>query len=694
MEENRKKRVGFVVGNYHTDHPSRLVHTIWELLRDEDVELRVFLGTESASFMKDFTMRSNLFDYQYASLCGYSVYERTDLLIISAGTLCIYQNDIPLDEFLRHTPDIPMILMETDRVQGGGISLIADNTQGLAGCVEHLITVHGKTRIGYVSGPDNNKDAEERFEGYRRTLEKYGIPLREEYIAHGDYSEHVDEIVEELLDRAPELEAIVSANDEMAISIYRVCRRRGLTVGKDIAVTGFDDILMARYMEPPLTTARQDYDAFSRAAAESAMKLLNGRKAKSMRIPVPFIKRCSCGCAPDPSDKKEQVISGGQAEWIRDLQRSKEYQHNSWIGSLMNREMLLEVDKPKQFFASIGSFLAYLETSRSYLCLFEHPIEVKQGTILDFPEKICVCMKQEGRGYEGYDWDEAPMMYRNSDDEGFFMPGSFMTFLLFDEEYQYGVLNAAIEPEKIDFYYMLSLDIGTSLRYMDLWAKQKRYRDELQAMARTDSLTGLNNRAGVINVCEDMIGRRTRRGGVIMADLDHLKQINDTFGHHEGDAALMAVADIFLEATGTGARAEAAGAAAGGEAGTAGVGAGKRADAAGSGTDGETGAKARGTGKQAEEVIDRVVGRIGGDEFICCQVNASEDRLREQVKRIDELCEKFNETSGKPYYVEVSAGIATGRVRSISDWTALSGKADEMLYEEKKLRRDFVTRQV
>ena len=149
----KKTRVGFVVGNYHTDHPSRLVHQIWELLKDEDVELQVFLGTESASFIKDFTMRSNLFDYQYASLCGYTEYAALDLLIISVGTLCIYQNAIPLDEFLRHTPDIPTILMETDRDPENGISLIADNTQGLASCVEHLIADHGLTRIGFISGP-------------------------------------------------------------------------------------------------------------------------------------------------------------------------------------------------------------------------------------------------------------------------------------------------------------------------------------------------------------------------------------------------------------------------------------------------------------------------------------------------------------------------------------------------------------
>ena len=647
MMKNRKKKIGFVVGNYHTDHPSRLVRTIWELLRDQDVELQVFLGTESASFMKDFAMRSNLFDYQYASLCGYTRYEDLDLLIISAGTLSIYQNAIPLEEFLRHTPDIPMILMETDQVRGGGISLIADNEQGLSSCVEHLITVHGMTRIGFVTGPDNNRDAEERFAGYRNTLLKHGIEFREEYIAKGDYSEHVDQSVEQLLNRAPELEAIASANDEMTVAIYRVCKKRGLTVGKDIAVTGFDDMMMARYMDPPLTTARQDYDAFSHTAVDCAMKIFRGEKVSSRRIPTPFIRRCSCGCTWEAAAQEEDAVPG-QEELIRNMRRSREYQHNSWIGSLMNREMLLEVEKPKHFFASIGSFMSYLGTASSYLCLFEHPLKVKEGTIPDFPQRIFVCMRQTGSEYEGYDWDEAPVMNLDfgTDKGEFRAEGGFMTFLLFDERYQYGVLNAQIEPDKIDFYYMLSLDIGTNLRYMELWAKQNQYRAELQAMTRTDTLTGLNNRAGVIQARESMVGRRRRMAGVIMADLDHLKQINDTFGHHEGDAALRAVAKILRSVN--------------------------EAD--------------------PETAKKQVVGRIGGDEFILCSVEVPLEDLEEQVRQIRALCDAFNENSGKPYFVEISAGIAVDRVRTLEEWEELAARADQDLYEAKETRREFVIR--
>ena len=77
-------------------------------------------------------------------------------------------------------------------------------------------------------------------------------------IAQGDYSEFVDKQIEKLLDDNPDAQAIVFANDEMAFSGYRVCEQRGLKVGKDILITGFDDCERASGMEPPLTTVQQD----------------------------------------------------------------------------------------------------------------------------------------------------------------------------------------------------------------------------------------------------------------------------------------------------------------------------------------------------------------------------------------------------------------------------------------------------
>jgi diguanylate cyclase (GGDEF)-like protein len=212
-----------------------------------------------------------------------------------------------------------------------------------------------------------------------------------------------------------------------------------------------------------------------------------------------------------------------------------------------------------------------------------------------------------------------------------------------------------IEPDKIDFCYMLSLDIGTSLRYMDLWAQQKQYRAELQAMASTDALTGLLNRAGVIRVRERMTGKTSRLAGVIMADLDHLKQINDTFGHNAGDIALTTAAEILKKALGGKQDAE--------------------------------------EGKSRPDEKDWVLGRVGGDEYMACFVNVTKEELEERIRRMHGLCDEYNQDSGQPFFVEISAGVAMGRVRNMEDWSLLTTKVDEQLYEAKKGRREFVIRE-
>ena len=109
-------------------------------------------------------------------------------------------------------------------------------------------------------------------------------------IAQGDYSEFVDRQVDQLLDDNPNAEAIVFANDEMAFAGYRVCEKRGLKVGKDILITGFDDCERASGMDPALTTVVQDGVLMSRMAVYDLIYKLDGKDALS-RSPVDVRKK-------------------------------------------------------------------------------------------------------------------------------------------------------------------------------------------------------------------------------------------------------------------------------------------------------------------------------------------------------------------------------------------------------------------
>ena len=155
--------------------------------------------------------------------------------------------------------------------------------------ISHLVEEHHLSRILFMAGPEHNTDAIERKEAYLETMKKYGLPVTHGMIAQGDYSEFVDKQVEYLLDSNPDAQAIVFANDEMAFAGYRVCEKRGLVVGKDIMITGFDDCERASGMEPPLTTIQQDGELMGKMAVYDLVNRLDGKdpgkEAVRLRLP-------------------------------------------------------------------------------------------------------------------------------------------------------------------------------------------------------------------------------------------------------------------------------------------------------------------------------------------------------------------------------------------------------------------------
>ena len=642
-KEERKKRIGVMVGNYHSDHPRKLVRRMWELLKDEDVEVIFYLGTESSSFLTDLISKNSNFDYQYASLYNLSNFDDLDVLIVSIGTLSIYQSSISVEDLLGALPDIPTVVLERACETDKGVWLIADNINGTYKCTEHLIQEHGLSNILFLTGPAGNCDSEERLQGYLSAMRDYSLPVESCMIGHGDYSENVDGVVEALLDANPGAQAIVSANDEMAIAIYRVCEARGLVVGRDIAVTGFDNAEVSEYMQPRLTTIEQNYDRLSKKAVETALAILRGEKVSSERIESPFIRRESCGCSLDDPRDMDEVDQGDREEYIRALQAHMDFRQEVWIGALLMREMIMETADRKKYLKSLGMCLSYLKVNRSYIALLDKPRKVDDGKIPQLPDNMRICLVQEGRKHKVYEGNDAPKMRADEDNLSAYgiRPSKYFNFLLFYEKYQFGILSVEIEPDRIDFFYMLSLELGSSLRHFQMAVAQQRYRAELQALARHDNLTGLYNRLGMAGVAAGFVKTHEDRLLVaMMADLDHLKQINDTFGHSAGDFAIRKAATILMDAV----------------------------------------------GKASP------LGRTGGDEYMAIFAVDSKEEIAAIEEKIHRACDEFNAISDKPYYVEISVGCHAFRTPEYEEFNSVMEIADGILYEAKKKRRPSVIR--
>ena len=221
---------------------------------------------------------------------------------------------------------------------------------------------------------------------------------------------------------------------------------------------------------------------------------------------------------------------------------------------------------------------------------------------------------------------------------------------------QYGVLAAEINPANLALFYLISRQIGNMLRMYQMSKEQKRMQQKLEALVRevreknevlnflseSDALTGCMNRRGLMEKAVQMNRKNDGKEMLILfADLDHLKEINDSFGHIEGDFAIKKCAETLKSVVG------------------------------------ENG----------------IIGRIGGDEFCARLPGNAEDGQR--IRRlIQKKSAAFNENSDKAYYVELSVGYT---IVTCSSGLAISDElkdADKALYEEKKKRRKSVKKQL
>jgi LacI family transcriptional regulator len=170
-------------------------------------------------------------------------------------------------------------------------AIAVDNHAGAKAMVEHL-AARGCRRIALIGGPANNFDAQERLRGYREALAER-LPGTPGLVVDGDFSEEAGyRAGQVLLGLAPRPDAIFAANDMMAIGCLFALNEAGVSVPGDIALAGFDDIPIARFVTPPLTTVRVRIADMGQRATDVLLHALKGDKAaEAITLPVELVAR-------------------------------------------------------------------------------------------------------------------------------------------------------------------------------------------------------------------------------------------------------------------------------------------------------------------------------------------------------------------------------------------------------------------
>lgn len=200
--------------------------------------------------------------------------------------------------------DQPLVLLNSKA--DGHDAITIDNYGGAQAVMRHLASL-GHTRIAFVKGPEQNADAADRLRGYRQAMRQArSTPVE----VAGDFSEQSGYAAAmELLATTPQPSAVFAANDAMAVGVLAGLMERGCSVPRDVSVAGFDDIPIARYVAPPLTTVKVDMTELGRRAFELVFDSIGTGAAHQPRhecIPTSLVVRQSCAAPRKKGAEKQR----------------------------------------------------------------------------------------------------------------------------------------------------------------------------------------------------------------------------------------------------------------------------------------------------------------------------------------------------------------------------------------------------
>lgn len=266
--------------------------TLWKGVVDEarkrDINLITFVGGELESPNRDESIKNIIYD-QVDHTC-------IDGLIVISSTLSSRINDDKMLDFLDRYKGIPLVSTGLQIPGYPGITI--DNTVSLVKLMNHMIEDHGYRKIAYLRGTENNPEAVIRYNVFLDAMKSHGIPVDQDIVGCGDFIySKAYEVVDGWLSENRRFDAIVSANDDMALGAIDAMKKYNMQCPEDIAITGFDNIEMSRYTTVSLTTINQPVYNLGRKSLDILLKHVNGEEVPwNTLVETELIIRKSCGC--------------------------------------------------------------------------------------------------------------------------------------------------------------------------------------------------------------------------------------------------------------------------------------------------------------------------------------------------------------------------------------------------------------
>ena len=429
---------------------------------------------------------------------------------------------------------IPVIVVDGE--YEGCVSITYDYAGGFEKVVRHVIEDHGVKRPHFMAGIPGNKFSEERLDVFKTVLKDNDIPFSEDMVSYGEFwAIPAREAARRIIAKGDLPEAIICANDIMAINVCDVLKEAGLTVPGDVMVTGFDGYDEAFMGIPGITTASCMTPGLADTVFTAVSNCLNGVQRMSYQTSPLLITNESCGC-PRVTIQDTTVMKNFNNSFYRYQDDIRAYhgivvdmmsstsseQMMCCLHSWFTKNMCCIVNA--DCFRSDSNFFLEEEHGSEYRVLYDSE---KYSDYPDPFDPIDVVPEFDKRMESGY-----PLIFNSLD----YMNKPFGYVCYKFDSYditEYSKTSSLTDTVNSGLGGYINMQYS---RYM--LAK-------VEEMYKTDALTGLYNRLAAREAYETMCTDPELQGKglcVIMADLNKLKRINDTLGHSAGDTAIAAVA--------------------------------------------------------------------------------------------------------------------------------------------------------
>lgn len=604
-------RIAVFAGQISLDSQSKVILGIYDKCKQSNVDLDLYALHSSNE------LKFNIGEFEHLNRLDFNIYDGFILYTETLYSLTL--RGMLLEKLQIYNK--PIVSIDTELANS--VNIMTNNSSAMEEIVEHLITEHNVKVLNFISGPLGSTDAALRKQAFLKVLTKYGLSVDIKRIFIGDFfadsGTNAIEFFEE--NNVLDADAYVCANDQMALGAFYGLQEKGIRVPQDCLLTGYDNIVSAEYNIVPITSVARYEFQIGQLAYDKLVGILQGAKVETLVYNSTPIFRKSCCKNLENDEIKDEII-----EYY-----TKKNLFSMRMFNIVNASAntFLTAKTVNELCQQIPKYLQELNIQTFCICLDKDKI----GDLIDVPlcyhnnviENLTIHTKQIipplGNDTEGVLHIITPLHYM-------------------DTYFGYAVLKNSILPFEQDFYRMFINNIDNALYSISVQTKTQEMITLLEESSLYDPLTKLKNRNGFFKDADALFERAKKTNDylyLLFADLDGLKEVNDTLGHKVGDKFICDFADVLRYVC-----------------------------------------------------KDELMMRFGGDEFVVLGRNKDKFEAKETIAKIQTRLNEVNAQQNNSYYpYQLNATIGYFTVDSNSDLSLLSiiDNADKQMYTKKKRKK-------